>query len=343
MKVPFARKKKLSRQVSSATIEDHREEVLSKGRKFRYPFQYARHKLMINTIIIGLVAVGFLMGFGWLMLYQFQSTSDVLYRFTKVIPVPVADVDGESVRFSDYLMIFKSSMTALESQEGPLSNSDEDNVTRTQYQRRALDNAIEFTHALRLARELGIEVTREQIEEAEREHRTVDGVERSEESFAKIIRVNFGLSVQEYERLLMLSLSRRAVAVEIDKEAARVAGEVEALLQKNGGKFGATAEALGEAVVYEETGELVSIMNLDGGRAGVAAELKVGEWSNRFLSRNGDGYYFVKLLAKEEGQVRYVSIQVPFGEFARVMQGLWDEGKITEFIEIRRVDEDEAE
>ena len=31
-------------------VEERREEVLAKGRKFKYPLQYTKHKLVINTI-----------------------------------------------------------------------------------------------------------------------------------------------------------------------------------------------------------------------------------------------------------------------------------------------------
>ena len=335
-KLPFRKKKELKQQVTTDTIEDHREEILSKGRKFKYPFQYAKHKLVINTVIIGVVAVALLGGFGWLQLYKLQSTSDILYRFTRVIPLPVARVDGEDVRFSDYLMIFKSSMTALEAQEGSFADPEEEDMLRAQYKRQALDSAVEFTYALKLARELDIEVTREQILEAEREHRTVDGVERSEENFAKIIRTNFGLSIAEYERLLLLSLTRRAVAVAIDELADELAEEMAGMLDENNGNFEKIMESLGERVFYEETGELVSRMNLDGGRAEVASGLEVGKWSGRFLSRNGDGYYFVKLLSEGGGQVQYASLCVPFGEFDRKMALLRDGGGVEEFITIRQ-------
>lgn len=336
LKMPFRKKKELKKQVSMNTIEDHREEVLAKGRKFRYPFQYAKHRLVINTLVIGVAAVVLLAVFGWLQLYKFQSTDDILYRFTKIIPLSVASVDGENVRFSDYLMIFKSSVAAIESQEGALLGAD-DEMIRAQYKRQALNSAIEFAYALRLQRELGVEISREEILEAEKEHRTVDGVERNEDSFADIIRINFGLTVSEYERLLLLSLTRRAIAAEVDEVAANLSLEVERILGENGGDFAAAAEALSGEVFYEETGESVSTLNLDGGRAAAASGLEVSEWSERFLSRNGDGYYFVKLLGRDGEQVRYASLRVPFSEFERRVRTMREEGRIVEFIDIDRV------
>ena len=75
------------------------------------------------------------------------------------------------------------------------------------------------------------------------------------------------------------------------------------------------AEALGESVVYEETGGYVSSQNIDGGRATEAIKLEPGQESGKFVSTNGDGYYFVKLIAKTDTEVNFVSIKVPFTEF----------------------------
>ncbi len=100
MKKVFMRKKKQakSRRVTTDNLEEHREEVLANGRKFKYPFQYAKHKLVINTIIIGVVALALLVGFGWMQLYKLQNMGDIMYRFTKAIPLSVAKVDGHNVR-----------------------------------------------------------------------------------------------------------------------------------------------------------------------------------------------------------------------------------------------------
>ncbi len=46
--------KKPSDAITQKNIEESREEILAKGKKFKYPFQYAKHRLMINTILIGL-------------------------------------------------------------------------------------------------------------------------------------------------------------------------------------------------------------------------------------------------------------------------------------------------
>ena len=315
-------------------VEERREEVLAKGRKFKYPLQYTKHKLVINTILVAAVAVVAMVVAGWLALYQFQSTGEMMYRVTQVLPVPVAEVDGAKVRYSDYLMIYRSNLQTSEQQSGQLGNTEDDDLVRAEYKRTALEAAVEYTYAMKLGKELGLSVAEEEIDQAFDEHRKVGGVERSEEAFLKIVQDNFGMNRREYRRMLELTLMKAKVEQEIDETAQAVAAEVETMLNENGGDMAAVAESLGEQVEYEATGQLVDNMNVDGGRSNKAMTLEPGQVSERFLSNNGDGYYFVKLVEKTEMQVNYESIKVKFTTFAERVAQLYEEGKVKELIEV---------
>lgn len=315
-------------------VEERREEVLAKGRKFKYPLQYTKHKLVINTILVAAVAVVAMVVAGWLALYQFQSTGEMMYRVTQVLPVPVAEVEGAKVRYSDYLMIYRSNLQTSEQQSGQLGNTEDDDLVRAEYKRTALEAAVEYTYAMKLGKELGLSVAEEEIDQAFDEHRKVGGVERSEEAFLKIVQDNFGMNRQEYRRMLELTLMKAKVEQEIDETAQAVAAEVETMLNENGGDMAAVAESLGEQVEYEATGQLVDNMNVDGGRSNKAMTLEPGQVSERFLSNNGDGYYFVKLVEKTETQVNYESIKVKFTTFAERVAQLYEEGKVKELIEV---------
>ena len=328
------KRKKTATRITDGNIDEKREEVLARGKKFKYPFQYAKHKLIVNTVLIGVSAVLLAVFLGWLELYKFQDTGDVVYRLTRVLPVPVAEVDGEKVRYSDYLMLYRSSVAAIESQQGILSNSEEDQQMKAQYKVEAMDRAVSYSYALKLARELGIEVSDEMVNELMVEHRTVDGVERSEEAFAGIIKDNFGLSLDEYRRMLYLSLVEKEVSVSLDEEALALKLEIESILGNGSDDLAGIADSLGENVVYSETGGMVEEMNLDGGRASIAAELELGEVSEGFVSKNGDGYYFVKLLDKADGQVNYASLWVPFSAFDKKLAEVEEEGKVKVYIEL---------
>ena len=134
--------------------------------------------------------------------------------------------------------------------------------------------------------------------------------------------------------MLYLTLVKAKVEEAIDKKADEVAKNVEKMLAENGGDYAAVAGALGSEIVYEETGGFVSSQNIDGGRATEAMKLQPGGQSGRFISTNGDGYYFVKLIDKTETEVNFVSIKVPFTEFKQQFDKLREEDKIVEYIDL---------
>lgn len=316
-------------------VEERKKEVLAQGRKFKYPIQYAKHNVVIITIVVSVIAVALLVLFGWLDFYKFQDSGDIAYRISRFLPLYVADVDDEKVRFSDYLMIYRSSLKAVEQQSGKLGNDTDADSVRDEYKQTALDSAEKYTFALKLAKENGIEVSDEEVDEAFDNHRKVGGAERSEEAFLKVINDNFGFSKDEYTRLLYLSLIREKVEERIDENATKLADEIEKALTENGGDYMQVAEQFGDRIIIEETGGLVDNKNIDGGRANVASRLKEGEQSGRFVSNNGDGIYFLKLISKNETQVNYISIKISFTEFEKRFEEVKNSQKITEYIEIR--------
>ncbi len=325
----FKQKPKTERE----KVEERRDEVLARGRKFKYPMQYAKHKLIINTIVVAVVALILMVVAGWAMLYKVQDTGDMIYRVTQVVPVPVAKVDGANVRYSDYLMIYRSNLMTAEQQGGQLGDSEDADAVREGYKQAALASAIEYTYAMKLGKELGVTVSDDEVTEAFDEHRKVGGVERSEEGFLKILQDNFGMNKSEYRRMLYLSLMRAKVSQEVDEPANKLSQQVEQILAEQDGNLTAAAE-LGEGVTYEETGRLVDNMNVDGGRSAMAMKLEVGQVSPRFLSSNGDGYYYVKLIDKTDSEVNYHSLKIEFTKFDEMVAALYAEGKVEMYIEV---------
>lgn len=323
---------KKEQKTEQEKVDERREQVLATGRKFKYPLQWTKHRIVISTILIATVVVAIVVASGWLALYRFNMTDDMLFRLTKIFPISVAVVDGEPVRFSDYLTFYRSSITSIERQSGQVDNEASIDTLRAQYKRAALSDSEQYTYALKLAKEHDITVTDEEVNDEFTRHLNVGGVERSKDSFIKIIEDNFGLSESEYKRMLYLSLVRARVEEKLDEKANATATKVEQLLLGNGGNYQAVAEALGESIIYEETGGFVSSQNIDGGRAAEAMKLEPGGQSGKFISTNGDGYYFVKLIDKNATEVNFVSIKVPFTEFSADYDSLKESDKITEFI-----------
>ena len=336
-------KKKENKKTEQEKVEERREEVLSRGRRFKYPLQWTRHRIVVNTVLITIVIVSMVVLSIWLALYRLNMTDELLFRITKIFPVPVAAVDTENVLFSDYLMLYRSSMTSIERQSGSQFDEESINNLRTEYKKSALQEAEKYTLAVKLAKESDITVSDEEIAKEFTRHLSVGGIERSEESFVKIVEDNFGLDKNEYERMLYLSLLKAKVEINIDSKANEIANQVESMLKSNGDDYKAVAEELGDKIIYQETGGLVDSKNIDGGRASEAMRLEPGQSSGKFISMNGDGYYFVKLVNKTESQVNFVSIKVPFTEFNNRFEKIQEDGKISEYITLDNSDSQEPE
>lgn len=336
-------KKSGSGAITQQNLEESRVEIIAKGKKFKYPFQYAKYRLIIIAIVIGIVAIGTFAVVGWLQLYKMQNTSEVMYRFTKVLGLSVADVDGVKVRFSDYLMLYRSSIASVEHQQGKFDNSDTSKQQLAYYKRQALTAAEDYSFAMQKLAEIDATVTDAEIDEIIEEHKIIDGEKRSDEAFEGIVRDNFGLNMKEYRRLIMLSLAKKKASVKFDTDAKELVSEIAEKLATNS-DMEALATEYGEndAVNYEVV-DNVEYLNLDSGRAATAAALEnVGEVSDYFVSKNGDGYYIVKLTAKTETTVSYESIWVRFKWLDAEMTRLREEGKVTERINLD-VDEIESE
>ncbi len=327
-------KSKNNKKTEQQKVAERREEVLARGRKFKYPLQWTKHRVVINTILIALVVLALIITGIWLGLYRLGMTDDFLFRITEIIPIPVANVDGEDARFSDYLMFYRSSMTSIERQSGSQFDENSLDSLRNEYKRSALTEAEQYTYATKLAAEQGITVSGDEVATELDRHLKIGGIDRSEESFVKIIKDNFGLDKAEYERMLYLTLIKSKVETAIDEDANKTAKKVEQILAESGDNYQKVAEELGDKIIYEETGGLFSSKNIDGGRATEATKLEPGQSSGKFVSMNGDGYYFVKLIEKTDTEVDFVSIKIPFTEFTKRFDALKKEDKVIEHIEI---------
>lgn len=333
------RSKKKNINITQQNLEESREEILTKGKKFKYPFQYAKHRIVISAIAIAVVAIATFIGIGWHQLYRAQNTGEVMYRFTKVLGLPVAEIDGHKVLYSDYLMLYRSSITSIERQRGKLDDGDEEiKALKMFYKRQALNDAEMYAYVLAELDARNLTVSASEIDEVIDGHKSIDGEKRSDEAFEGIVKDNFGLSMSEYRRLIMLSLAKRKLSVEIDEDAKKAAEAVEDALRANGNDFAKVADLMknNNLISYEAAGNAVEVSNLDSGRAEVAMKLeKKGDVSERFISKNGDGYYYVRLVAKDDKKVSYETISIRFSKVDNDIQKLRDEGKVTEKIEVK--------
>lgn len=320
-KLSIPRKKKQleapAGRITTDTLAEHREQVLAGGRKFKYPIQYQKHKLVVNTIIIAVAALLLLLGLGWYMLYVAQSTSEFMYRVTKVVPVPAAFVDGKAVRYSDYLMKYRSAAHYLTEKEQIDTRSDDGKRQLAYVKTQAMNDAVADAYATKLAHENRITVSDSELETFLTQQRKANGV--SESTYDAVIEDYYGWSPDEYRDAMRMKLRRQKVAYAVDTTAEKTTNTITARLKAGDTTLEDIAKSLNttkkDSVSYTAA-TWVPKDNQDGGLATTAAKLKAGQVSAAIKNTSGDGYYFVKLLEINDTQLRYEYIHVPLTVFS---------------------------
>lgn len=334
------RKKKtpiVHERITNETVAEHRERILAGGRRFKYPVQYARHRLVFNTIIISVIALIIFIIFVWWQLYSVQSTSTFFYRMTRALPLPVASVDGEQVPYSYYLMNYRSQAHYLTVKEGVDLGAPDSKRQVEFIKRKAMRDAQSDVYAEKIAKQKDISVSDKDVDDAIlRQRRSRDGV-ASEQTYDAIVLDHFGWTPQEAREVTRRKLLQQRVAYAVDDVAEGQRKAVEEHLRKNV-EFDAIAKEVGgngAAKVTSAITPLVPRSNQDDGLALRASTLKKGEVSPIFKSTSGDGYYVVKLLdADNNSRISYAFIKIPLTVFSSRLDMLQEQHKISEYITI---------
>lgn len=325
-------------RITNDTVAEHRERILAGGRKFKYPVQYARHKLVFNAIIIAAVAGILLVIFGWWQLYPMQNSSALMYRITRVLPVPVASVNGESVPYRDYLLQYRGSEYYLE-KYGEIKLSSEDGKRQLDYiKRQSLDKAEQVAYARQLAKSDKISVTSKEVDDFIDQERTAANGTASQETYDAAIKMYLDQDADDYRLSVKNSLLKSKVAFAVDTQAAAQAKKASELVASTNGDFAKAAEEIssmpGAKAMAGQSGLVNSTSKYGGLRVSEVAKLSVGQVSGMLKSTAGDGYYFVRLINKVDAKVDFTYLHIPLSTFDANFAALQKAGKIKEYISV---------
>lgn len=328
-------KQKLPSRITNDTVAEHRERVLAGGRKLKYPLQYTRHKLVINTVIISFAALVILTLGVWLQLYVFRDSGDVAYRIVRTLPLPVASIDGQPVGYGNYLFYYRSGLIASQS---IITRGSEIEVAKDklEFQReKAMELALQDAYAAKLAKDLKVDISKDQVDKQADEMITRQSQERglSKEAYTRIIQDNLGWTTSEFKSNVKNTMLRKEAAFKVDDEATKKVASVESLI-KQGKSLGDIAEQLGSAVQFDPE-VVVPKENWDGGLTTAAAKLKVDEVSGAVKLLSGDGYYFIMRKPSDQSMVSYSYLKVPLTKFKSDFEKIKDSDKTRLYISLK--------
>ena len=324
-------------RITNETVAEHREQILAGGRRFKYPVQYSRHKLVINSLLIGITSLVVLALLFWWQLYIVQNSSKFMYRFTQLIPVPVARIDGENVPYSDYLKRYRSSIHYLQEQNN-LNTNTTDGKKEVEYRKREeLNNAIRDAFVRKLAKESKVSVSNNEVNQFIKRELAEKKV--SEAAYEKTVLNNFyDWSMADYRSVVHAELLKRKVSFAVDKAARDKADRVLAALRAPGADFGAVARAESDDAPSKAAGGdsgPVPLKTFDpNGVIAAASKMQAGQTTE--LIYGTDGYYIAKLTSKNDQTIQFQFIKISLNEFNRRYTEAESGNKINEYIKVQK-------
>ena len=354
-KLPKNKKVPTSLRITNDNISEHREDILAKGRKLKYPMQYSKKRLIVISIVVVVTAVT---AFGlWLnnALYKQQQTGDFFFSVTKILPLNVASVDGQPVRYQDYLRRLRADVHYYLNHEHRSFNSDEGEVELNYHKRKDLDVAEKAAYVEYLAEQNDISVSMDEVDAEIAAMREANG--ETEEGLISTLESYYGWSMSDYRLTTHDQMLEQAVSYAIDNEAKETADEVLERLQAGvdfsgvagNGTSGDTTQQTGsvssaQTLPNVQNGGTITAKTTDQDPTGVVqavSKLSVGELTEvgKMRSNNTNYYYIARLDAKDGEDIQYSLILIKLTKLDDDFAKLRADGKIEEYISVPESDE----
>jgi hypothetical protein len=240
-------------RITNDTVAAHREEVLSSARKYIYPLQHSKHrvvKISISLFVLAIVAFFVYMG---LALYKFQSTNTFVYAVTRVLPFPVAKAGSSWVSYNSYLFELRHYMHYYESQQQIDFSGSSGKAQLADFKKRSMNHVIDVAYTKQLAKDHGVRVSNRDINNAISLVRSQNRLGGNDQVFHDVLREFWGWSVTDFRRELRDELLQQKVVDILDTATHDRANAALAQLHQ-GVDFAAVAKQVSEDAPTKASG-----------------------------------------------------------------------------------------
>jgi hypothetical protein len=325
-------------RITNETVAEHRENVLKVARKYKYPLQHSKRRIVIvSTTILAVALCGFIV-FTMLSLYRFQTTSLFMYRVTQIVPFPVARANGRWVSYESYLFELRRYMHYYQAQQQVDFATKSGEFQLATYKPRALQQVIDVAYVKGLATQHGVHVSETEVNDMLVTLRAQNQLGQNNEELANIASKFFGWSIGDLRRQIKQELLAQKVSAKLDTEATKRAQDVLAHVRA-GGDFGALATQFSQDPAtkdaggqYSDTAITISSQEVPPVVVRALEKLKPGEVSDVIVTPTA--YEIVKLLSVENGKYKAAHIQIPFKNIQEYIQPIQKSHPAKRFIHV---------
>lgn len=229
-KLPFKQPEKTAEQkvsdalsdvprITNETVTEHREEMLSSARKYIYPLQHSKHHIVRNSILIFVAVVVAFFGICALSLYKFQNTGGFIYDVTRIVPFPVAKLNGKWISYESYLFQLRRNMHYYRIQQRLDFSTKAGQAQLGRLKQQAMDQVTQDAYVKQLAAQNDISVSDQAVTNEINLLRAQNRIGGSDRVFRDVLNEFWGWSESDFRRALKQQLLQQAVAAKLDTDA----------------------------------------------------------------------------------------------------------------------------
>lgn len=325
-------------KITNDTVAEHREEVLASARKYIYPLQHSRHRIVIISVSIFVVALTVFLTYTLLALYKFHATSTFVYRITQVLPLPVARADSNFVAYENYLFEVRRYMHYYTTQQDIDFSSKSGKEQLADYQRRALDSVIDDAYVKQLAKKHGVSVSRGEVNDQINLLKSQNRLGGSNQVFEDVLKEFWNWSIDDFRRELRQQLLAQKVVSKLDTETHKNAEAALGQLQ-GGADFATVAKTLSEDEVSKasggEYGFMIERTNRDIQPKVLEEIFRLQPGQTSGIIETPLGLEIVKVYENNGGKVRAAHIFFSFEGIAKYLEPLKRENPPSRYIRLQ--------
>jgi parvulin-like peptidyl-prolyl isomerase len=228
-------------QITNETVAEHREEILAGARKYIYPLQHSKHRVVRTSIgLLAVVIVAFFVYVG-LSLYKFQTTNSFIYGVTQVVPFPIAKAGHAYVSYESYLFELRRNMHYYQTQQQADFATKDGKAQLQRLKEQAYDQVVQDAYVKQLATQHDVTVSDQAVDNEVNLVRSQNRLGSSDRVFREVLNQFWGWDEADFKRELQQQLLQQAVVAKLDTVTNQQAQA--ALQQLQGGASFATVAA----------------------------------------------------------------------------------------------------
>lgn len=227
-------------KITNDTVANHREDVLSRARKYIYPLQESKKTIVKTSVSLFILVIIIFLGACGLDLYKFQGTSGFIYGVTEILPFPAAKTDGKWVSYESYLFELRRNMHYYVSQQQANFSTKNGKTQLSSLKKQSLNYAVQIALVNKLAQEHKVSVSNKEVNSQVNLLKAQNRLGSNNNVLREVLNEYYGWDINDFKRELKQELLAQAVATKLDTAATATANSVLSQL-KSGADFGTLA------------------------------------------------------------------------------------------------------